>query len=68
MAVKQVVEIRIKKDGSYSLEAKEGFAGESCRNKTKHLELMLGGAAIDTENTAGFYDDDGDDMNLNLDL
>ena len=32
---KQVIEIRIKKDGSYTLQAKEGFAGESCRENDK---------------------------------
>jgi hypothetical protein len=63
---KQTIQIRIKKDGSYTLEAKEGFAGQSCREKTKHLELMLGGEAVDTENTTAFYDNDDDDMNLNL--
>lgn len=66
---KQVIQIRIKKDGSYTLEAKEGFAGESCREKTKHLELMLGGEAVSSENTSAYYDYDGsDDMNLNLNL
>lgn len=66
---KQVIQIRIKKDGSYTLEAKEGFAGESCREKTKQLELMLGGEAVNTENTSAYYDNDGsDDMNLNLNL
>lgn len=66
---KQVIEIRIKKDGSYTLEAKEGFAGESCREKTKQLELMLGGEAVSSENTSAYYDYDGsDDMNLNLNL
>lgn len=64
---KQVIQITIKKDGSYTLEAKEGFAGESCREKTKHLELMLGGEAVATENTSAYYDSDGDnDVNLNL--
>ena len=64
---KQVIEIRIKKDGSYTLQAKEGFAGESCREKTKQLELMLGGEAVSTENTSAYYDNDGDNaINLNL--
>lgn len=66
---KQVIEIRIKKDGSYTLQAKEGFAGESCREKTRNLELMLGGEAVATENTPAYYEDGGDnDINLNLNL
>lgn len=66
---KQVIEIRIKKDGAYTLQAKEGFAGESCREKTRNLELMLGGEAVDTINTPAYYEDGGDnDINLNLNL
>ena len=66
---KQVIEIRIKKDGAYTLQAKEGFTGESCREKTRNLELMLGGEAVDTVNTPAYYEDDGDnDINLNLNL
>jgi len=66
---KQVVEIRIKKDGNYTLTALEGFSGESCREKTRNLELMLGGEAVDTVNTSAYYEDGGDnDINLNLNL
>lgn len=66
---RQVVEIRIKKDGSYTLEAKEGFRGENCREKTRNLELMLGGEAIDSKNTSAYYDnDDNNDISLNLNL
>lgn len=66
---KQAIEIRIKKDGSYTLQALEGFSGESCREKTKHLELMLGGEAVDSVNTPAYYEDGGDnDINLNLNL
>lgn len=66
---KQVIEIRIKPDGAYTLQAKEGFAGESCREKTRNLELMLGGEAVDTVNTSAYYEDGGDgDINLNLNL
>lgn len=66
---KQVIEITVKKDGSYTLEAKEGFAGQSCREQTKHLELMLGGESTNTENTAAYYDESGDNgISLNLDL
>lgn len=66
---KQVVKITVKKDGSYSLEAMEGFAGQSCREKTKDLELVLGGEAVSTENKSTYYDNDGDnDINLNLNI
>lgn len=63
---KQVVEITIKQDGSFTFEAKEGFKGESCRNQTKSLELVLGGQVESTQNTKDYYD--GGSMNANLNL
>ena len=66
---KQVVKITIKKDGSFSLEAGEGFKGQNCREKTRNLELLLGGEAVATENKSTYYEDDGDnDINLNLNI
>jgi hypothetical protein len=65
---KQLVEITVKKDGTFSFEAKEGFQGESCRNQTKELEMVLGGDATGTKNTKGYYDGDGGDVNVNLKL
>jgi hypothetical protein len=67
MSQKQLVEIKIKKDGSFAVQAKEGFAGESCRKQTHDLEMVLGGEAVSTENTKEYYDDGGD-MNANLDI
>jgi hypothetical protein len=67
MENRQLVEITIKKDGSFTFEAKEGFAGESCRDKTRELEIVLGGEAVGSKNTPGYYDDGGD-MNVNLNL
>lgn len=63
---KQVVEIKINKEGGFTFLAKEGFHGESCRNQTKQLEMVLGGEAVSTENTKDYYD--GGDMNSNLNL
>lgn len=63
---KQVVEITIKKDGSFTFLAKEGFSGENCRNQTKQLEMVLGGEAVSSTNTKDYYD--GGDMNSNLNL
>jgi hypothetical protein len=68
MEDKQVVEITVKKDGSYTFKALEGFSGESCRNQTKQLEMVLGGEAISTQNTKDYYDGNGGDVNINLNL
>lgn len=64
---KQLVEITIKKDGSFSFEAKEGFQGESCKNQTKQLEMVLGGETTGTTKTKDYYDGGGD-VNINLKL
>lgn len=65
---KQVVEIIVKKDGTFSFKALEGFKGESCRKQTKSLELVLGGEAVDTENTKDFFDGGAMSINTNLKL
>ena len=68
MEEKQVVQIVVKKDGSYTIQAKEGFSGQSCREKTRDLELLLGGELISTKNTKDYYggDDNNTDINLKL--
>lgn len=66
--MKQVVEIVVKKDGSFTFEAKEGFQGANCREQTKDLELVLGGEQVKTENTKDYYKDDPMNSNINLDL
>lgn len=62
---KQLVEITIKKDGSFAVQAKEGFSGETCRSQTRQLEMVLGGETTGTTNTKDYYDDGGD-VNINL--
>lgn len=67
MAVKQVIEFTVKPNGEYSMLAKEGFAGTSCREQTKTIEMALNGEATSTENTKDFYDG-GMPINVNLNL
>lgn len=55
---KEVVEIIINSKGGFSLEAKEGFSGTSCVERTKDLELALGGHTISQEKTKDFYKPD----------
>lgn len=65
---KEVLEIKVNKDGSYTLLAKEGFAGESCRDKTMQLEMALAGNQTSTKNTDDYFKGDGMDINLDLGL
>ena len=65
---KKLIEIRVKKDGSFTFEAKEGFSGTSCIEKTKELEMVLSnGQEGQTTTKSEYYDDDpGINTNLNL--
>ena len=53
--MKQVVEIKINKDATFSIQPKEGFKGKSCVEETKNLELVLGGEKISQEKTSDYY-------------
>ena len=55
---KEVVEIRINSKGGFTFEAKEGFARSSCVERTKELELALGGHSVSQEKTKDFYKPD----------
>jgi hypothetical protein len=52
------MKITIHKDGNYSMVALEGFAGESCLEKTRDVELLLGGAEANSGKTSSYYDPD----------
>lgn len=58
---REVVEIRVNPKGGFTFEAKEGFSGSSCVEKTKDLEIALGGRTISTEKTADYYKPDESD-------
>lgn len=57
---KKKVQIRIAKNGEYTLTAGEGFTGESCTLQTRNLELILGGSEIGSGKTDAYYDGDSD--------
>ena len=64
---KEVVEIRINEKGGFTFQAKEGFSGSSCVERTKDLELALGGRRVSQEKTKEYYDSDpGSPLRINL--
>lgn len=63
---KRVVKITVAKDGTHRIEAMEGFSGESCINKTKDIELALGGIQIDSGKKDSYYE--GDDTPVSVDI
>ena len=50
------IELIINEDGSYSIEAMEGFVGQSCAQKTQNIITLLGGTATETKHKPEYYD------------
>lgn len=55
---KETVVIRINQTGGFTFQAKDGFSGSSCVERTKDLELALGGRVVNTEKTKEYYNPD----------
>ncbi len=65
---KRNIQIKIDNKGNYALEAGEGFSGESCIEKTKDIELILGGTEVDGGKKDSYFDGDDNDLSLSLGL
>ena len=52
------VRVTIDPKGNFTLEAKEGFSGESCMEKTRTIEMALGGLQVEEGKTNAYYDPD----------
>lgn len=63
---KRVVKITIAKDGQYRMEAMEGFAGQDCINKTKDIELVLGGVETGEGKKDEYYGDGDNPNTINI--
>ena len=55
---RQCIRITIDKTGAYRFEAMEGFSGQSCVEKTKTIELVLGGTQVDSGKKDSYYNGD----------
>lgn len=63
---KQTIKITVAKDGSYTMTALEGFAGQSCMEKTKDIELILGGNEVDGGKTDDFFKPDDAPVTMDI--
>ena len=62
------IKIIIDKEGNYGLEALEGFSGTSCVEKTKEIEVAIGGTTVDEGKKDEYYMPDNDaSVNLFID-
>ena len=57
------VEIIINEDGSYAIDAIEGFVGQSCDQKTANIIAICGGQEVDKKEKPEYYDGNGDNLN-----
>lgn len=64
--VKKVVKITIDKTGGYKMEAVEGFAGTSCTEQTKNLELILGGVETGEGKTDDYFKPDDSPVTIDI--
>jgi hypothetical protein len=64
MSGQKRVKVTIDNKGGFTLEALEGFAGESCTTQTREIEIALGGVEVAEGKTSAYYDgiDDNDVM------
>lgn len=57
---KKSIQIKIDKEGNWSMETKEGFSGASCVEQTKSLEIAIGGETVADSKKPEYYN--GDDQ------
>ena len=60
------IEITIGEDGNYSIDAMDGFSGQSCQQKTQNIIAILGGVEQDTKYKPEYFDPDNlDELIIN---
>ena len=57
------IELTIKEDGNYTINAMEGLVGQSCDQKTANLVSILGGVEKQTIYKPEYFDGNGDNLN-----
>ena len=61
------IRVTVDKKGNFTLEAKDGFAGESCVQETQELEVAIGGTAVDEGKTDDYWRGDDDPIRISID-
>lgn len=60
------IEITVGADGNYSIDAMEGFGGQSCEQKTANIISILGGVEQDKKYKPEYFDPDNlDELTIN---
>ena len=62
----QRIELVVGKDGNYTINAMEGFSGQSCEQKTANIISILGGVEQDKKYKPEYFDPDNlDELTIN---
>ena len=56
--------ITINEDGSTEIDLLEGFSGMSCVEKSKEIELLIGGSQVEQKQKPEYYE--GGDVSIDL--
>lgn len=56
--------ITIEEDGTADIDLQEGFSGMSCVEKSKEIELILGGTQVEQKQKPEMYE--GGDVSIDL--
>ena len=60
------IEITVGADGNYSIDAMDGFGGQSCEQKTANIISILGGVETDKKYKPEYFDPDNlDELTIN---
>lgn len=61
------VAITINMDGTTDIDLKEGFSGMSCVEKSKQIELLIGGTTIEQKEKPEYFEPDNS-VDIGIDI
>lgn len=62
------VKIIINEDGTTEIDLIEGYSGMSCVEKSREIELLLGGKEIERKEKPEYYDAEDNSIDLGIDV
>lgn len=60
------MDITINADGTTDIDLKEGFSGMSCVEKSKQIELIIGGTPIERKEKSEYYEPESVDIGIDI--
>ena len=60
--------ITINADGTSDIDLQEGFSGMSCVEKSKEIEVILGGEKVEQKQKPEMYEGDSTSIDLGIDI